>query len=145
MKSVIRKFYDSIKCPICGFPIDSSGECVTNWFGINCNHCCSREFDHYRLNIRSEKYIDGTLTEFPVLISDEVTARDKYNVYVISKTYDNNALFKTRILVNKIDGEKRIIEGEKLKSFYSFDDLFDFNKFDPKKAIQRIKTIFVFQ
>lgn len=139
MKSVIRKFYDSIKCPICGAPIDSWGR------QVGYNYCCSRDFDHYRLDIQAEEYIGGTLTKLPKLFSEEVSVRDKHHVYVILKDHSDRVPYKTAVTVYEIDGEKRIIEGSKIRSLHFIDDIFDFNKFNTEKAIQRIKTIFVFQ
>jgi len=64
--------------------------------------------------------------------------------YSITKSYVDSHII-TEIKVYETDLEHRVIFNFKEKKLVMNIDLFDFANFDQDKAINRIKTIFVFQ
>lgn len=126
MQNPIKKILDRFKCPICKSPIDVIGN--RNLYG---NYCCAQNINHYIV-----KY------DFPMVISETVFVFDINKKYAITKSYQTN--IKTSIEVFETDLESRTIFTFSETKLVLDKDIFDFTNFDSKKALNRIKTVFIF-
>lgn len=129
MDSELKKFLNSLKCPICGAQID-----IKDHYGYG----CSSNQDHYGI------YIHPTDNP-PRIIYEYVHIYDNKYKYSITKDYELNGNVKTTIICFDIDQEKRVIYSFKDKKLTFDMDLFNFRNFNEKAALNRIKTIFVFR
>jgi hypothetical protein len=132
MDPVAKKMLNSLSCPICKSPIDMAGYYVNNY-----NYGCATDIDHYAIHL--------ILWEPIIRISGErVNLYDKNRKYSLIKSFDNGNVVTT-IEIYETDLENRVIFSFKDKRIMMNKDLFDFRNFNAEKALNRIKTIFVFQ
>ena len=122
---------NSLKCPICKAPIDICSKRTMIY-----NYGCAINADHYSIYLVNWEPIVRIETE-------TVNIYDKNHKYSISKLY-NFGDISTVISVYETDLENRVIFSFKEKRLVLDNSLFDFNNFDKDKALNRIKTIFVF-
>lgn len=118
---------NSLHCPICFSQIDyNSGDRVFNY-------ACVNNSQHYQIDIP----IDLP----PPLILKEQISIDHENIkYVVSQS-----LINTIVLILPIDLEGRIIEGFTQPPIQLPYYLFDFQRTDRDKIINRIRTILTLQ
>jgi len=134
MQNTAKKILNSLKCPVCCSPIDITGYPV---FSTTYNYGCSDNYDHYLLSIITS----GGCSKIE---KEQVHVIDSKHKYQIFKTYHPKGN-KTEITAYKIDPEGRVIFSFTNNKLCSEQEIFNFTKFDVKKAIHRIKTMFVFQ
>lgn len=135
----LKSYLNSLKCPICGAPIDL--------FISDFQYGCANDRNHYHLNLIKTQKLFGSqklesVNEYSV--SEYVNIYCSGICYTISKIYDNN-LVKTTIIFNKTDGENRMIFDFNPKKLELNFDAFDFKNFNVEKALNRIKTLSTFQ
>jgi hypothetical protein len=134
MTNTAKKILNSLKCPICRSPIDITGYPV---FSTTYNYGCAYNCSHYMLSII-------TLGGETKIEKERVSVFDKTHKYEISKTYRPNGN-KTEIIAYQIDPEGRVIFSFKNHQLNVEQEIFNFSNFNPDKALNRIKTLFVFQ
>lgn len=124
-----KKILNSLCCPICKGQIDQS-------HNLKFYHCVN-DINHYLLSFT------GAIISF-----EKVQLFDYQNLikYVIFKRININGLgYNFRINLNKIDAEGRFIHDFNDKNFTTSINIFDFQNFNLDKAINKIKTIMLFQ
>jgi hypothetical protein len=125
---VTKKLLNGLNCPICKAPIDI---CTIKFKGYN--YGCAVNNDHYTI-----------LVDMCFLVVETVRVYDAKHQYIISNHYTGTKI-KTTISVNETDPEGRVIFSFKEKVLALDKAYFDFRNFNAAKAVNRIKTIFVFQ
>lgn len=138
LNPVAKKLLNTLKCPICGGQIDmlehiSNGKYRPN-FG------CASNIEHFCIHIVMEDPPIRIVTELVTAYSGKY----KYDVIQEHSILDDT-LASTKILINEVDMEHRIVNPLISKKIEFKKILFDFSKLDRKKLINRIKTILVFQ
>lgn len=131
----LKKFLNSIKCPICNAQIDTLTNNIPPYRDFD--FCCAESIYHYAIKVDDE-YI-------PKIISELVNIYDDKHNYNILKTMLHVNKFKTEITINDIDQEGRLKFSFSTPRFVTELNIFDFQNFNSEKAINRIKTILVFQ
>jgi len=132
MDPIAKKILNSLSCPICDSPIDMAGHHIQGF-----NYGCATDLDHYAIHL--------ILWEPVVRITDErVNLYEKNRKYSIIKHYDGSNVI-TKIEIYETDLENRVIFSFKDKNVIMNRDLFDFRNFDVSKALNRIKTVLIFQ
>jgi hypothetical protein len=122
-----KKFLNSIKCPICLSQIDKdNGSSIYN---------CVLNINHYRAGIYNDFIETETVSlfDFSSLSKYEIWKKIKYGI--ISFT----------IYIRDIDAEGRTIFKFEDKTFRTDVNLFDFRNFNKDTAINKIKTVMLFQ
>jgi len=132
MDPVAKKLLNSLRCPICQSPIDTA-----SGYFINYNYGCASNIDHYAIHL---------ILWDPIIKIDRerVNFYDENRKYSIIKSYIDSDVV-TEMEVYETDLEHRTIFSFKEKKLVMNMDLFDFTNFNKDKAINRIRTIFVFQ
>ena len=132
MDPVAKKLLNSLSCPICKSPIDMAAYHVRGY-----NYGCATDIDHYAIHL--------ILWEPIIKIDRErVNIYDNKRKYSIIRAYFNSRII-TELEIYETDLENRVIFNFKEKKLVMDKDLFDFSNFNKDKAINRIRTIFVFQ
>jgi len=126
-----KELLNSLKCPVCGGQIDIARVCGSNYGCVNNPY-------HYNLNIET-----GSVAIFSFLTRERITLYDSKYRYDILRIHGES--IKTKIEIFDIDGERRVIFSFKDKFVEIDGDAFDFNNFNSDKALNRIKTILLFQ
>lgn len=136
MNRKTKNFLNSLRCPICQSQIDMHRTYAS--YGCVLNH------NHYSFLLKVDNRLSRTYD-----VADPVMGCENVNVYDMNelKLYDivQNYIFNTtEVFIHNIDKECRVIDDYKDK-YIKFDVfLFDFQKFDRDKAINRIKTLVYF-
>jgi hypothetical protein len=133
----LKALLNSLRCPICKAQIDTKPSSL-DIFYRQFNYSCAYDYTHYAINI-------NTGIAVPTLESEHVNVFDSKHKYSILKTYPVIGKSKIEIRIYDVDAEGRINFTFKEKKFTTDLDLFDFKKFDSVKAVNRIKTVLVFQ
>lgn len=128
MDRTAKQLLNSLRCPICKAQIDMA--IMIRGY----NYCCANDVDHYTLNL-----------DFGEIKKERVNIYDKKHKYSIIKIYDNSGKIETIINIFETDLENRVIFSFKEKKISFDNDIFDFKNFKVDRALNRIKTIFVFQ
>lgn len=88
----------------------------------------------------------------PFIESETVIINEGFHQYkIVQKSnfmFANNhttVTHSTQLLICDIDAEQRLIEGSVPKFLHFYKHLFDFQKTNKEKLINRVKTILVFQ
>jgi len=132
MDPAAKKILNSLRCPICDAQIDT-----TSYYVRDYNYGCATDVDHYVIYM--------ILWEPVIRIASErVSIYDKNKKYSLIKSYDNGKT-TTIIEIYETDLENRVIFSFKEKKLVMDKDLFDFANFNVDKALNRIKTVLVFQ
>lgn len=126
-----KELLNSLKCPICNGQVD-----IIRVY--ESNYACVNEPYHYNLCVDTD-----LVTDLSFITQERVTLYDSKYRYDILRIHKEH--IKTRVDMFSIDGEKRVIFSFKDKFVEVDGDAFDFNNFDSKKALNRIKTILLFQ
>lgn len=129
--SNLKKLLNSLKCPICNSQIDTLFK-VNNPIYRGFQYGCVFSYKHYAIKVY-ENYVPGIVEEI-------VNLYDKDHEYCILKTKIN-----TEIVISNLDPEGRVKFSFSIKKIVTELNLFDFQNFDYEKAINRIKTMLVFQ
>lgn len=134
----LREFLNNLKCPLCGNQIDL----IENYFLHKKGHNfgCVNSILHYSIWL---VHWDG-----PIRIEKEtVMIYDVPYLYeIIQENFQSMRLeANTQILIRDIDAEHRTIDGGKFKTFNYKTPLFNFQKTNQEKLLNRVKTILVFQ
>ena len=133
MDPVVKKILNSLSCPLCKAPID-----LLSNKNIGYNYGCAANNAHYTLYLIE---VDSVIK-----INQEcVSFYDKSHMYKIVKQHSIDGTTITFISVYNTDLEGRVIFSLKEKKILMNQDAFDFTNFDESKAINRIKTLFLFQ
>lgn len=127
-QSESSRFLNGFKCPICNSRID-----ISYMHNI---YICSRDYTHYTVEI---KLYDSP----PKVLHEIVNVYDKKHKFIIIKDFYNEEP-KFFIEVYDIDQEGRITFEFTIKKISLEEDCFDFKNFNVDKAINRIKTLFLF-
>ena len=142
MDPEIKKFLNSIYCPICGSAIDLLNYIVQRSIAYKSfshntfNFGCANNYRHYILFI-SHWIIPPSIDEERLIIID------KNKQYTITKNY-NSLVLEDQIVINAIDDEQRVLEHIKPK-LISFDGkLLDLQKMSVERLISAIKTLITF-
>lgn len=139
MDPLVKQYLNSIKCPICRHQIDIFEK---NKQGNN--YACVRDPSHYAFRyVTSDK-------PYRLEYEDVCVYNGKYiysirQHYYINYSTGSEKIEETIIYIQEVDKEFRIIEKGISKLFNYKKLLFDFQKTDEIKIINRIKTILTFQ
>lgn len=126
-----RELLNGLRCPVCGGQIDIAYVSGSNYGCVN---------DPYHYNLRVDT---ASISDLAFISQEMITLYDSKYRYDILRIHGES--IKTRVEMFNIDGEKRVIFSFKDKFVEIDGDAFDFNNFDSKKALNRIKTILLFQ
>jgi hypothetical protein len=133
MDPVAKKILNNLSCPLCKAPIDLLAN-----RNIGYNYGCAANDDHYVLHLIT--------WDVPIRIDQEcVNFYDSTHMYKIVKQHSIDGTTVTFISVYDTDLEGRVIFSFKEKKILMNQNAFDFTNFDENKALNRIKTIFLFQ
>lgn len=131
MNPEIKKILNALKCPLCKAPIDLI-EYSSARKGYNFG--CAINVDHYAISLIYD----------PVMVAAEcIHIHDAHHMYEIIKHPYGKV--RTTIKIFNTDAESRVIFSFKEKQLDMDIDAFNFDKLDLERAINRIKTIFLFQ
>lgn len=144
MDKAAKIILNSLRCPICKSQID-----LIDWTRANMprtsNFSCVSVPDHFGIWF---VHWDGP----PVIERETVIVNEGFYQYkIVQKSnfvFANNhttVSHLTELLISDIDAEQRLIEGSVSKFLRFPKHLFDFQKTNKEKLINRIKTILVFQ
>lgn len=140
MDPAVKAFLNSLRCPICKHQIDIMGGKDKR----GNNYSCVSVPSHF-----SFLYItwDGPLR---LEREDVHVYSGKYLYEIRQYHWTGGAIIlkkkeETIIYIKEVDKEFRIIEKDKVQRFQYDKLLFDFQKTDESKIINRVKTILVFQ
>jgi len=131
MNKNLKQLLNSLKCPICQCQIDTLLN-ANNPIYRGFQYCCVANHKHYAIKVY-ENYSAHIVEEI-------VHLYDQSHEYCILKTK-----FNTEIAISDLDLEGRVRFSFVIKKFRTELDLFDFQNFNVDKAINRIKTVLVFQ
>lgn len=132
MDPLLKKLLNSLRCPIC--------QCQIDMIDRKSGYGCVNSLDHYVISVMKNDL------GLPQLFTEIVNIYDGKHKYRLTKKYDSapGASIKTEIMVFKVDPEGRVNFSFKNSSLTLDKELFDFSKFNVEKAINRIKTVFIF-
>ncbi len=131
MNKPLKQLLNSLKCPVCKSQIDTLLT-ANNPIYRGFQYSCVANYKHYAIKV-CENYL--------VYIAEEIVhLYDQRHEYCILKTK-----FNTEIAISDLDREGRVLFSFDIKKFRTELDLFDFQNFNYEKAINRIKTVLVFQ
>jgi hypothetical protein len=130
MDRIAKNILNSLQCPICKAPIDMVCHGALRGY----NYCCASNQDHYAIGL-----------DFGEIKKEIVNIYDSNHKYSIIKLYNDSGQIETIINIFETDLENRVIFSFKEKKIAFDNDIFDFKNFKANKALNRIKTIFVFQ
>ena len=123
--NLFKTLLNSLRCPICKSQID-----YDKIYG------CASNIDHYVIS-----FIDDF--DIPKIQKEIINIYDDKHRYKIIK--EHSTPVKITINICDVDAERRVIFSFKELKIVTEIDAFNFDKFVIKKAINRIKTLIVFQ
>jgi hypothetical protein len=140
MDKAAKLILNSLKCPVCGGQID-----LLDWTKLeqkpkDQNFSCVYDPEHFGIYL--------VHWEQPIRLEFErATVYEGSHQYQVTQNHWL-AGFRTQrtvVLIREVDPEHRIIDTVKAKQFVYNKLLFDFNKTNREKLVNRVKTILVFQ
>lgn len=128
----IKSILNKLQCPLCKGQIDG----VYKSFTKVQKFWCANVKNHYEITFVED------------LIKTELINLYNYQEllnYEIVRDCDNNNTVSFTIRMRQIDAEGRIIFSFEDKVFTTSIDIFDFKNFNKDKALNKIKTVMLFQ
>ena len=138
MDKAAKLILNSLKCPICKSQID-----LVTWTkaGVrapkNHNFGCVQDPYHYSICFI---HWEGP----PKIESEMVHVYSNNYLYTILQKYLGSEQ-QTKIFINEVDKEYRLLDTSKIKTFEYNKLLFNFSQSNEERIINRIKTILMFQ
>jgi len=139
MDKLAKQVINRMRCPLCRGQLD-----LLDWREVerkdkDYNFYCVFDSEHYALWFLH-------WVQPPILETERVILYEGSYQYTISQVHHYQApQTLTTIKLSKVDPENRVIEGLQPKFFTYDKHLFDFQKTNREKIVNRIKTILVFQ
>ena len=134
MNKAVKLVLNSLRCPICLGQVDLIDYMAPRAKSTAYNFGCATQYDHYRLWFPH--------WETNKISYDVVQVYEGRYLHIILQRYPAR---QTSIETRQVDPEKRLIDTIPSKVFNYNKILFDWNKTDQLKIINKVKTILTFQ